>query len=97
MGIVLLQFHHVYIDLIHSNWYLMPLNEKKAFVLLLNAAKKTEYMHVADVAPLNVNTFKLVRLGEELRIIYSDIPINYAILQVVQRIFSMVMVLRRTM
>lgn len=54
---IFLQYQRFYHELIVSKWYMLPLNEQKAFVLLLNAAKRPRNFMIADVIPLNANTY----------------------------------------
>lgn len=43
-----------------SNWYLWPKESQKALIHMLNMAKAPKKITVADIIPLNVNTFILV-------------------------------------
>lgn len=49
-----------YFDLVTLNWYLLPRDCKRNLIILLDCAKKANNFKVADMLPLNMNTYIMV-------------------------------------
>lgn len=58
--LIILQFDRYYNELLAFKWYSLPINEQKAFVLILNAAKMPKNLRIADLVSLNASTFLTV-------------------------------------
>lgn len=79
--------------IIYCKWYLLPLSDQKAFILLSNVAKVTNSLNVADMMRLNVNTYLIVSCHP---LECSHLSFFFSPFQMINRIYSFAMVLHNS-
>lgn len=60
--IFLRQYDRFYNQLITIKWHLLPPAQQRAYLLLVNASRQPPNFVIADVMPLNANTYLIVSL-----------------------------------
>lgn len=100
-AIHIFQYDRFYQQLLTIRWNLLPLAKQRAYMLLVNSARNPPNFTIADVMPLNINTYLIVSLVASLYVL-DKIHLTTkncfdSFQQLLNRIYSFLMVLREVL